>query len=37
MGVIKILMQYIRTNTFTVFGYYRIVLAILIFSYFFFV
>jgi undecaprenyl-diphosphatase len=37
MGVIKVLMHYIHTNTFVVFGYYRIVLAILIFSYFLFI
>lgn len=32
--VIKVLMQYIHKKDFTVFGYYRIILAILIFSYF---
>lgn len=36
MGVIGVLMRYIRTNSFAAFGYYRIVLAVLIFVYFFF-
>jgi undecaprenyl-diphosphatase len=34
---IKFLMSYIKTNDFKVFGYYRIVLGILVLGYFFFI
>jgi undecaprenyl-diphosphatase len=35
-GVIAFLMNFIRTRTFTVFGYYRIFLAVIVADYFFF-